>query len=160
MFKIIPTNHSGVLETCGRFSRVLAPGLTMYLPFVQRIHVISHQTEIVNYEMKVKTKDNVFTKVQIAVQFRVHPEHVREHVYATGDPWLQCQSYIESVVRANIPKLKLDQLFESQNDICKAVMETAVPHLSQTGCSIENAMIVEITPSDEIIQAMNQINAR
>ncbi len=43
MFKFIPTMNTGVVQTFGKFTRLAAPGLTFYIPYIQKIQLVSNR---------------------------------------------------------------------------------------------------------------------
>ena len=71
--------------------------------------------------VETKTKDNVFVKVKVSVQYKVMEDRVYEAFYKLDYPQDQITSYVFDVVRAEVPKMKLDDVFEKKDDIANAV---------------------------------------
>ena len=156
---IIRTSQVGIRETFGKFTRVINPGLNFYLPLVQRINPISTRLRQDTFQFEVKTKDNVFARLDVAVQYKVTPDNAYKAFYRLEDPVPQIDAYIENVVRSRAPQMELDQLFESQDDICKSVSDTLSEKMTGYGYTIENTLVTGIEPNSEVKHSMNLINA-
>lgn len=89
----------------------------------------------------VKTKDNVFTTLGVNVQYRIKDTDAAKAFYSLQDPQSQFEAYIENTVRAKVPTLKLDELFESQNDISHSVSKTLKGEMESYGYTIENTLV-------------------
>ncbi len=158
MFTFVRTSECRILETFGKYSRVLEPGLNVYIPFVQRkTRVIPTNLQQDNFNFTVKTRDNAFSDLGISVQYRV-ADPVEAH-YSMGDPIDQMNAFIENVVRAEVPKMDLDDLFESQDDICRIVKATLSEKMTGLGFVIENTLLTDIRPDEKIRKAMNDVLA-
>ena len=159
MFRIIPTSCTGVRQTFGKLSSLCKPGLNFYIPIIQKIDLVSNRLTQEDVRFTVKTKDNVFTKLGLAVQYKITPEESGKAFFSLDEPELQIKSYIENVVRAQVPTLKLDELFESQDEISLKVNDTLHEKMFEHGYTIVNTLVTEIHPSTEVEQSMNKINA-
>lgn len=159
MFKFINTSTTGIRQTFGKVTNTLAPGLHFYLPIVQKITTVSNRLQQEEFRFDVKTSDNVFTNVQIDVQFVVHPADSSTAHFSMTKPREQLRSYVENVIRSVVPSMTLDKLFESQNDICHAVAAQVKPLMRQFGYTIENTLVTNIEPDKVVRASMNEINA-
>lgn len=158
-FSIIPTACTGVVQTFGRFTGLCSPGLNFYIPFIQKISVVSNRLMQNDFKFEVKTRDNVFTTLGLTVQYRIKPENTEKAFFSLDRPMDQIDAYIENVVRAKVPTMLLDTVFESQNEICHEVSENLDKKMTQYGYTIENTLVTEISPDSEVKSAMNKINA-
>ena len=162
MFTIVRQQRVKVLETLGKFTKVLKPGLNIYVPFFQTISKeIKMNILQDNIEYEVKTKDNVFVKFGLAIQYKIGDDEsqIIDAYYKLDRPLSQMNSYIENIVRSTSPKLTLDELFESKDDICNAVKKELSPLMSNYGYQIINTLVTNIEPNQEVKTAMNKINA-
>jgi regulator of protease activity HflC (stomatin/prohibitin superfamily) len=73
--------------------------------------------------VETKTKDNVFVQLICTIQYRVVKENADDAFYELQNPQQQIQAYVFDVVRAIVPRMNLDDLFEQKNDVAKAVLE-------------------------------------
>ena len=109
--------------------------------------------------METKTKDDVFVKLKVSVQYKVLPEKVYDAFYKLDFPQDQITSYVFDVVRAVVPKMKLDDVFEKKDDIANAVKGELNDAMINYGYDIIKALVTDIDPDPEVKAAMNRINA-
>lgn len=159
MFRIIQHNSTGVLQTFGKYTRMCKPGLHVYIPIIQKISSVSNRLHQDTFHCKTKTKDNVFTDITIVVQRQILPDDTAKALFSLDNYNAQITAYIENDVRALVPTIDLDTLFESQNDICDSVMNNLSSKMKEYGFTIVNTLVVSIEPSKEVKEAMNKINA-
>lgn len=108
---------------------------------------------------ETKTKDNVFVKVMVAVQVEVVAEKAYEAIYRLTNPQTQIDSYVSDVVRGQVPAMKLDDLFESKDEIAQAVKERLTKSMGDYGYTIHQALVTDLRPDDKVRHAMNEIDA-
>ncbi|KAK9925132.1 hypothetical protein M0R45_033469 [Rubus argutus] len=150
-----------VRERSGKFNGVLQPGCHC-LPWCFGYEVageMSLRVRQLQVKCETKTKDNVFVNVVASVQFRVLPEKVEDAFYKLTNANAQIQAYVFDVIRASVPRLELDAVFEQKSDIAKAVKEQLEKAMSAYGFEIVETLIVNIEPDDCVKKAMNGINA-
>ena len=93
------------------------------------------------------------------VQYRVKSEDSAKAFFGLDDPVGQIDSFIKNEVRSRVPKMKLDELFESPDAICDAISSKLGEKMQSHGFSIENTLVTTIDPDVQVMKAMNQINA-
>merc|ERR1712153_126704 len=71
----------------------------------------------------------------------------------------QITSYVFDVVRAVVPKMGLDDVFEKKNEIADAVKGELNDAMINYGYDIIKALVTDIDPDAEVKAAMNKINA-
>ncbi|WRX21764.1 Band 7 domain - like 10 [Theobroma cacao] len=104
-------------------------------------------------------KDNVFVNVVASVQYRALADKAADAFYKLSNTKGQIQSYVFDVIRASVPKLNLDAVFEQKNSIVKAVEEELEKATSAYGYEIVQTLIVDIKPDVKVKKAMTEINA-
>lgn len=159
MLKFIPTSKTGIKTTFGKFTKTLEPGLSFYIPVIQNIKLVSNRLTQDTFKFEVKTNDNVFANLHIAVQYKVNPEDSRNAYYSMEDPVEQINAYVENVIRTTVAKMSLEELFESQDNICKNVLTHLSAKLNSHGYSIENTLVTEINPNPLVKDSLNKIQA-
>lgn len=159
MFKFINTSTTGILTTFGKFSRTLKPGLRFKIPIIQQIHIISNQLKEDTFKFEIKTKDNVFANLMVSVQYKVKFENTEKAFYQMDSPVKQMNSYIENTIRSTTPKMTLDHLFLSQDEIAQDVKHHVEEKMEMLGITIVSTLIKNIEPDQFVKDAMNKINA-
>jgi len=150
-----------IKETFGRFTDVLEPGCHC-LPWClgqQIAGYLSLRVQQLDVRCETKTKDNVFVTVVASIQYRALAGKASDAFYRLSNTREQIQSYVFDVIRASVPKLNLDDVFEQKNDIAKAVEDELEKAMSMYGYEIVQTLIVDIEPDEHVKRAMNEINA-
>lgn len=149
-----------VIERLGKFRRIVTPGFTLIIPFVDRkAAVINLRVQQLDVTVETKTLDNVFVNLQVSVQFKVGQDQVKEAYYSMDNPRNQISSYVFDDVRAEVPKLELDDVFAKKEDIALAVQQNIHESMDEYGYHILKALITDIDPDHKVKDAMNRINA-
>jgi regulator of protease activity HflC (stomatin/prohibitin superfamily) len=160
VFFIVKQQTSAVIETFGRFSSIRNSGLQLKIPVVQRIAGrINLKIQQLDVLVETKTKDDVFVRLKISVQFQVIREKVYDAFYKLQSPQDQITSYVFDVVRAEVPRLKLDDVFERKDDIAIAVKAELNDAMIDYGYDIIKTLVTDIDPDVQVKAAMNRINA-
>ncbi|KAH9614174.1 hypothetical protein KSS87_016074 [Heliosperma pusillum] len=151
----------GVIEKWGRFERLAEPGLHFFNPLAGQFLVASLSTRISSLDVKIetKTKDNVFVQILCSIQYRVVKENADDAFYELQNPSEQIQAYVFDVVRALVPRMNLDELFEQKGEVAKSVLEELEKVMGTYGYSIEHMLMIDIIPDPAVRKAMNEINA-
>lgn len=148
-----------MIERFGRFHKVSQAGLQFRIPFIDQIRArISLRVMQLNVEVETKTQDNVFVKVTVSVQFCVASGKSYEAYYKLDNPETQITSYVFDVVRARVPNLKLDDVFERKDEIADAVKNELTETMTGFGYDIVKALVTDIDPDAKVKAAMNEIN--
>ncbi|MEO9659932.1 MAG: SPFH domain-containing protein [Maribacter dokdonensis] len=170
LFLVIVTILSGVfivkqqtavlIETFGKFTSVRQSGIQFKIPFVQRIAArIGLKIQQLDVIIETKTLDDVFVKLKVSVQYVVIREKVYDAYYKLEYPHEQITSYVFDVVRAEVPKMKLDDVFVKKDDIAIAVKSELQEAMLDYGFDIIKTLVTDIDPDPQVKEAMNRINA-
>lgn len=158
--RVVRQQTACVVERLGKFQKILNPGFHVVVPFVDRVSMpISLRIVQLDIRVDTKTEDNVFVKVPVAIQYQVNPAKVREAFYKLESPQAQIESYVFDIVRAEVPRKTLDDLFLSKDDISEAVQSSLQKVMDEYGFIIRRSLITDITPDAKVAAAMNSINA-
>ncbi len=151
---------SAVLERFGKFRSIRNSGLQFKIPVIDQIAGrINLKVQQLDVLVETKTKDDVFVKLKISVQFQVIKTNVYDAFYKLESPHDQITSYVFDVVRAEVPKMKLDDVFERKDDVAIAVKRELNQAMSDYGYDIIKTLVTDIDPDSQVKSAMNRINA-
>ncbi len=149
-----------VIERLGKFQSIRHPGLQFKVPFIDRIAgKVSLKIQQLDVLVETKTMDDVFVGLKVSVQFVILKESIFEAFYKLENPSDQITSYIFDTVRAEVPKLKLDDVFVRKDDIAIAIKRELSEAMNSYGYGIIKALVTDIDPDHEVKNAMNRINA-
>ncbi len=151
---------AAVVERFGKFLSIRNSGLHIKIPvFDQIAGRVNLKVQQLDVLVETKTKDDVFVKLKISVQFQVVKLNVYDAFYKLESPNDQITSYVFDVVRAEVPKMKLDDVFERKDDIANAVKRELNQAMSNYGYDIIKTLVTDIDPDSQVKSAMNRINA-
>ncbi len=158
--KIIPQQQMGVVERLGKFNRIMGPGLNFVIPLIERVAgKESIRIRQLDVPVETKTKDNVFVNLGVSVQFIAVSDKIFDAFYRLTDVELQITSYVYDVVRGEVPKKTLDEVFETKENLAQIIKADLSDSMDDFGYSIIKSLITDIDPAPNVKSAMNQINA-
>ena len=159
-FFIVKQQSAAIVERFGKFVSVRQSGLQLKIPIIDsvagRLSLRIQQLDVV---VETKTKDDVFVKLKVSVQFKVIKEKVYDAFYKLDNPGDQITSFIFDVVRAEVPKLILDDVFLKKDDIAIAVKSELQDAMTEYGFQIIKTLVTDIDPDAQVKESMNRINA-
>lgn len=159
-FFIVTQQNSGVVERFGKFKRIASAGLNIKIPVIDRVAgKLSLRIQQLDVKIETKTKDNVFVFVVVSVQYYVLPTKVVDAFYRLQNPQAQITSFVFDTVRARVPSMILDDLFEKKDDIALAVKKELDQVMDDFGYGIIKALVTDIDPDAKVKTSMNEINA-
>ena len=159
-FFIVKQQTAVIIERFGRFQGIRQSGLQMKIPLVDRISGrLSLKIQQLDVIVETKTKDDVFVRLKVSVQYKVIRDKVEDAFYKLDYPHDQITSYVFDVVRAEVPKMILDDVFLRKDDIAFAVKTELNDAMQNYGYDIIKTLVTDIDPDAQVKAAMNRINA-
>jgi len=159
-FFIVKQQTATIIERFGRYQSIRQSGLQMKIPLVDRIAGrLTLKIQQLDVLIETKTLDDVFVKLKVSVQYLVIRDKVYDAFYKLEYPHDQITSFVFDVVRAEVPKMKLDDVFVKKDDIAIAVKRELQEYMSEYGYDIIKTLVTDIDPDAQVKAAMNRINA-
>jgi len=159
-FFIVKQQTAAIIERFGKFHSIRQSGLHFKIPLIDRI-AGKLSLKIIQLDVLVETKtlDDVFVRLKVSVQYKVIKDKVYDAFYKLDYPHDQITSYVFDVVRAEVPKMKLDDVFVRKDDIAIAVKRELNEAMLDYGYDIIKTLVTDIDPDSQVKAAMNRINA-
>ena len=158
----VSTGTVKIVEKCGAFQKIAKPGLNCIVPCIGECPAgtVSMRLQQMEVTCDTKTKDNVFVVIKVAVQYHVVSEDSKIHDahYRLTNPTKQIESYVFDVVRSSVPKIDLDDVFTTKEEIAHSIQEQLCKSMESFGFAILASPITDINPDDQVKRAMNEIN--
>jgi len=159
-FYQVRTAEAVVVQRLGKFLRVGNAGINFKLPWLDQIAGrIDLRVQQLTLDVETKTKDNVFVKIPVSVQYHVIADKVYAAFYKLANPKQQISSYVFNVILGHVPKMNLDDAFLQQSDIAIAIKQGLDDVMQTYGYAIDQALVTDIQPDEKVKAAMNEINA-
>jgi len=157
---IVTQKTAVIIERFGRFHSVRFSGLNFKLPIIDRQAVRQNlKIQQLDVDVETKTKDNVFVNAKVSVQYQIIREKAAESHYKLENPKIQIEAYVFDVVRSEIPKLILDEVFSNKDAVAGSIKDALEESMKGFGYSIRNSLITDLQPEISVKNAMNRINA-
>lgn len=156
----VSTSEAGVIERFGKYDRTVQAGLSCVIsPCEELVGRISFRVQQIDVRVETKTLDNVFITATVSVQYQVLRENVYDAFYSLTNPRMQITAHIYDVLRAELPTLELDSVFEAKEDLALAVKNALAEVMTRYGYQILQALITDLDPDQRVKNAMNEINS-
>ncbi len=157
---IVKQQTAVIIERLGKFEAVRYAGLHFKIPLIDtKSRPINLRIQQLDVIVETKTKDDVFVHLKVSTQFQIPKDRVKDAYYKLEDPAAQITSYIFDVVRAEVPKMRLDDVFERKDDIAIAIKGELNDAMMEYGYNIIKTLVTDIDPDAQVKAAMNRINA-
>lgn len=158
--KIVKQQTSIVIERFGKFESVRHAGFNLIIPVVDKVAgILNLKIQQLDVDVETKTKDDVFIKINISVQYQIIKGAIYEAFYKLTSPRHQITSYVFDTVRAQVPRMKLDDVFEKKDEIAIAIKSELEKAMQEYGYQIIKALVTDIDPDPVVKTSMNKINA-
>ncbi len=159
-FFIVKQQTTAIVERFGKYIKTAQAGLNFKIPLVDRVAGrVSLKIQQLDVIVETKTSDDVFVHLKISVQFQILREKVYDAFYKLQNPSEQITAFIFDTVRAEVPKMRLDDVFIKKNDIAHAIQRELKDAMLNYGYDIVKALVTDIDPDSQVKEAMNRINA-
>ena len=159
-FFIVKQQTAAIIERFGRFQSIRHAGLQIKIPLIDRVAGrLSLKIQQLDVIVETKTLDDVFVRLKVSVQYKVIRDRVFDAFYKLDYPHDQITSYVFDVVRAEVPKMRLDDVFVKKDDIAIAVKSELNDAMVDYGYDIIKTRVTDIDPDSQVKAAMNRINA-
>lgn len=157
---IVREQTAVIIERLGKFKRVAFSGFSLIIPFIDRkVATVNLRVQQLDVTIETKSFDDVFVNLTVSVQYKITREKARDAYYSLDNPRGQIAAYVFDDVRAEVPKLELDNVFAKKEDIAMAVQGNISESMEVFGYSIIKALITDIDPDHKVKESMNRINA-
>lgn len=162
-FSIIIVNQkqAKIIQRLGKFQSVRRAGINFRIPIIDQVAGVQNlQIQELRVPVETITQDKVTLKIEVAIQYLIKEDvnSIKNSFYELSDSTAQIESFVFDAVRAEVPKMELDTVYENKDNIANTVMEGLNSLLSNYGFDIKKTLVVDILPDSKVVDAMNAIN--
>ncbi|MCY1635907.1 SPFH domain-containing protein [Marinifilum sp. D737] len=163
LFSIVIVNQkqAKIIQRLGKFQSVRKAGISLRIPLIDQVVGVQNlQIQELRVPVETITQDKVTLKIEVAIQYLIKAdmESIKNSFYELADSTAQIESFVFDAVRAEVPKMELDMVYENKDNIANTVMEGLNSLLSSYGFDIKKTLVVDILPDAKVVDAMNAIN--
>ena len=154
--RIVPQSQIYVVERFGKYTRSLNPGLSIIIPYIDKVaHKVSIlERQLPEFQISVITKDNVEVKLETTVFFRIiDPGRT---VYRIKDVNEAVNTTASSIVRSAAGKLELDELQSSRESMNSEIANNLQQAADVWGIDVTRTEIIDVIIDEETQAAQRQ----
>lgn len=159
--KIIHQQKAGIVELLGKYSKTIHAGLNWIppVPFGAIVGEVTLRITEITAPVEVKTSDNVFVTMPMTLMIRVVDGAEQESFYKLERPAEQIKTWVLNIVRGEVNKMTLNELFSDRSAIEKGVHEHLAQQLAEYGYELVNLLVEQPTVSQEVQESFNRVIA-
>jgi regulator of protease activity HflC (stomatin/prohibitin superfamily) len=154
--RIVPQAKAGIVERFGRYHRTLNPGLTVLMPFVDRLKpLIDLREQVVSFPPQpVITEDNLVVGIDTVLYFTVND--AKSSTYEVANPLQAIEQITVTTLRNVIGSLTLEQALTSRDHINAQLRTVLDEATNKWGIRVNRVEIKSIDPPGSIQEAMEK----
>lgn len=154
--KIVPQSKVFVIERFGKFTRILESGLSIIVPFVDRVafRVDILERQLPPFKMSVITEDNVEVELVSTVFFRVLD--AAKSVYRIRNIDLAIENTAISIIRSAAGKLELDDLQSSREAMNQEIAARLSKAAEVWGVEVTRTEILDVLVDEKTKESQRQ----
>ena len=158
--RIVHQQKIGIVETMGKFTTTVTPGLNLIVPIFQWVvaYVDLRIVEIKS-EVEVKTSDNMFVSMPVALMIRVVESRAAQAYYKLANPERQVQTWAMNSLRATAAMMTLAQLYEDRQAIESKIQQELMHRMHDFGYEIVGVLVDQPSVSLDVQNSFNRVVA-
>ena len=158
--RIIKQQEVAIVETFGKYSRTLTPGLNWIVPGIQQISgKLDLRIQQVPAQVEIKTADNMFVNLPVTLMMQVQPERAADAYYKLSNPQEQIKVWVLNTLRSITANMELADLFQDRDHLVSTIQTELVARMSDYGFRIEGVLVDQPSVSMEVQAAFNRVVA-
>src|ERR1700694_1090183 len=154
--RVIPQARAGVVERLGRYSRTLEPGLTLVVPFIDRVRpLVDLREQVVAFQPQpVITEDNLVVQIDTVLYFTV--TDAKSATYEVANPLQAIEQLTVTTLRNVIGGMTLEQTLTSRDNVNTQLRVVLDEATGKWGIRINRVEIKSVDPPPDIRSAMEK----
>ena len=154
--KIVPQSQVYVIERFGRYTKSLESGLSIIVPYVDRVAFVVDilERQLPAFKISVITEDNVEVGLESTVFFRILD--AGKSVYRIRDVNAAIQNTAISVIRSAAGKLELDDLQSSRESMNQEIAQRLTQAAEVWGVEVTRTEILDVLVDEQTKDSQRQ----
>lgn len=120
----VPQQEAWIVERMGKFNKILAPGMNVLIPFIDRVKYVQSLKEIAIDVPKQSaiTVDNVTLGIDGVLYLRILDPYLAS--YGVEDPEFAITQLAQTTMRSELGKMTLDKVFRERESLNVSIVES------------------------------------
>lgn len=158
--RIVPQTHRGVIETLGKFNRVVQPGFHLIIPIIESMNKRNMTERLADVKPQdIITKDNLNARVDLQIYYKVNDstEAIKNSYYFVDNFKTQIISLSQTTARNVIGGMKFVEVNSQRNELNMKLADIMGNEIKNWGVQIVRVELKEITPPPDVQETMNRV---
>jgi regulator of protease activity HflC (stomatin/prohibitin superfamily) len=154
--RIVPQARAGIVERLGRYHRTLAPGLTLVVPYVDRVKpLLDLREQVVSFPPQpVITEDNLTIQIDTVIYFQVTDP--KAAMYEIADYIAAIEQLTVTTLRNVIGGMNLEETLTSRDKVSSALRAVLDEATGKWGIRVNRVELKSVDPPPSIQEAMEK----
>ncbi|MDP9385016.1 MAG: SPFH/Band 7/PHB domain protein, partial [Actinomycetota bacterium] len=154
--RIVPQARAGIVERLGRYNRTLLPGLTLIIPFVDRVKpLIDLREQVVSFPPQpVITEDNLVVGIDTVIYFTVTDP--KSATYEVANPLQAIEQLTVTTLRNVIGGLTLEETLTSRDQINSQLRVVLDEATGKWGIRVNRVELKSVEPPRTVQETMEK----
>ena len=158
--RVVQQQEAQVVETFGKFSKILNPGLNFVIPFIQKIRTkVFLFGQDMDFSIVAITSDKVTVKLDNTLVYHVKPDKIAESFYSLANPISVMKTTIENSIRSYVANQTHEEILQKRDELTQYLIEHLKEKFESWGREIDAFQVKDVVLPQEITDAMSKVIA-
>lgn len=158
--KIVRQQTAFTVETLGKFSRVIFPGLNLVIPFIElKARKLNLATLTLDFSILAITSDKVTISIDTTLMYKIIKEKAYEAAYSVDNPTATIKALVENSIRAFVATLTHEEVIRSRDEMTDYLTRHLKTKMNEFGYDIDSFQFRDINLPKDISEAMSRVVA-
>lgn len=156
IIKIVPQSEMWVVERLGRYNKTLQPGLSVLIPFIERVVNRVNMKEILIDipQQDIISKDNASVSIDAVCFIRITDPY--KATYQVDNLEYAIENLALVNIRNELGKMELDEILSSREVLNSAITNQIDDATNPWGVKVQRVDIKELEPAKSIKETMEK----
>ena len=154
--RIVPQARAGIVERLGRYTRTLDPGLTLIIPFIDRVKpLLDLREQVVSFPPQpVITEDNLVVGIDTVIYFTI--TDAKAVTYEVANPLQAIEQLTVTTLRNVIGGLTLEETLTSRDNVNSQLRVVLDEATGRWGIRVNRVELKSVEPPRTVQEAMEK----
>lgn len=158
--RIVEQQTAQIVETFGKFSRILHPGLNVIIPIIQRVRTTVYLFgQNLDFTIVAITSDKVTITLDTTLVYHVQADKVAESYYSLANPVAVMKTTVENSIRSYVANQTHEEILQKRDEMTQYLVEHLKGKFESWGREIDAFQVKDVVLPNEITNAMSKVIA-
>jgi len=158
--RIVQQQTAQIVETFGKFSKILTPGLNLIVPIFQQVRSTVYVFgQNLDFTIVAITADKVTITLDTTLVYHIQPDKVAESYYSLANPIAVMKTTIENSIRSYVALQSHEEILQKRDEMTQYLIEHLREKFETWGRQIDAFQVKDVILPAEITTAMSKVIA-